>query len=304
MTKTMTQKGKEMSNRTPHPIYDEAYIYKQPSSKNWTMDYKDQFGKRVRKSSKTQDKREALKRLGENITLIERVKSGEISITSEKKITVQYSVKETIKHLNNKIQKPAYSVYIRELKRFSSKYGELDIKEVSKKILTEHLDQGYSKVRYGMIKTALKIMLTLSKDDNRINNYPEFPSVNDIYKKKPEPREGLTEKQVEQIRARFDIKSRAVRQIKMVNGEITYGHRKTTAVERENARIIAFLIELMYETGARPGELRYLRRCDLKIDDPFDTDEVDQFNPDSYIFLKITESKTFLSIKKALYRAF
>lgn len=243
-----------MTERIPHPLHDEAYIYKRPGSQFWFMDYKNANGNRTRKSTKTTDKRQALQNLSENIILIKKIKSGEISITESKKITVKKVIAETIEHYRNvQPQKPTYRVYIRELKTFAITHGEKDINELNRKILREYFSQNFSKSRFGMIRTALKTMFILAEESEYIKLVPEFP--NNIETKKVEKREGMKKEQVQAIIKRFSEKSK--------NDKMEVSRRKATDVEKENARILCTFMILLYHSGARIGEIRHLKPSDV-----------------------------------------
>lgn len=246
--------GQNMIERTPHPTHDEAYIFKRSGGKFWIMEFKNPNGKRTRKTTKTENKREALRILGENITLIKKINSGEITILESKLYTCSRAVAETIRHYQNKKpQKPTYKVYIRELKAFADRYGDLDISRVNRKILREYFSQHFSKSRLGMIRTALRTMFVLCEDSEYIKSIPDFPT--NIETKKTNKREGLKKDQVQAIIHRFYTKS--------ITDKFGECHRKASDVEKDNARIMATLMILLYHTGARIGELRHLKPSDI-----------------------------------------
>lgn len=243
-----------MIERTEHPFHKNSYIYKQKGSKNWFMEYKNSNGKRTRKTTKTSDKKEALRKLGDNVTLISKVESGEISIVENNQITVKKAVNETIKfYQNSKPQKPVYKVYVRELKAFSNNYGGLKVDDINRKILREYLSKNLSKSRLGMIRTAIRTMFMLCEDSGHIERIPDFPR--NIETKKQKKREGLKEEQIKAIIKRFTEKS--------VMKQHPSSRRISTDVERENSRIISVLMTLLYHTGARIGELRYLKPANI-----------------------------------------
>lgn len=249
MTRPMAKGTLIMTVRIEHPLHENAYIYKQKDSKNWFMDYKNANGKRTRKTSGTDDKRQALLTLSENITLIKKVKSGEITIVESKQIKVKKAVSMTIDFYEKSVkQKSAYTVYKRELRYFSERYGDLKVEDINIKILREYLDQYLSKSRFGMIKTALRRMFLLCEEGGYIDKRPDFPP--DIETKDTNRREGLKKHQVFAIIKRFKDKS--------LNEKLPTSRRKAIPVERENARIISLLATTLYFTGARIGELRYL----------------------------------------------
>lgn len=264
-----------MTERIPHPLHDEAYIYQRPRSKFWFMDYKNANGSRTRKTTKTTDKREALRLLSENLTLIKKIQSGEISIVDSKKITVQKAILETINYYKTvKPQKPTYKVYIRELKNFSEQHGEQGINEINRKILRAYFSQNFSKSRLGMIRTALKTMFILCEDSEYIKSTPEFPS--NIETKKAIKRDGMKKEQVQAIIKRFYEKSES--------DKLELSRRKATDLEKENARIICTLMILLYNTGARIGEIRNIKPSDIS----HRYDEKGQF----LAAIKLRESKT------------
>lgn len=243
-----------MTERIAHPLHDEAYIYKRPGSQFWFMDYKNANGNRTRKSTKTTDKRQALQNLSENIILIKKIKTGEISVTESKKITVKKVVAETIDYLTYiKPQIPTYKVYIRELKNFAEIHGENDINEINRQILRAYFSQNFSKSRLGMIRTAIRTMFILCEDSKYINEIPEFPK--NIRTKDVNKREGMEKDQVQAIIKRFYHKS--------IYEKLDSAHRKTSEIEKENARIICTLLILLYHTGARIGEIRHLKPSDV-----------------------------------------
>lgn len=250
----MPQQDQKMTERIPHPLHDEAYIYKRPRSQFWFMDYKNANGNRTRKSTKTTDKRQALQQLSENITLIKKIRSGEITITESNKITVQKAIAETIRYYTNlKPQKPTYKVYIRELKNFSELHGEKAITEINRKILRAYFSQNFSKSRLGMIRTSLRTMFILCEDSEYIKAIPDFPT--NIETKKINKREGMKKEQVQAIIKRFYEKSKT--------DKLELSHRKASEIEKENARIICTLMILLYNTGARIGEIRHLKPSDV-----------------------------------------
>ena len=243
-----------MADRIPHPFYENAYLYKQPKSKFWTMDYKNADGKRTRKSSKKTDKNEAIKVLSENLMLIEKVRSGEITLTNQSKNTVNKAVKETIRYYESlTLQKPVYKNYKRLLNNFADKYGNLPIESVNRKVLREHLNQNYSRAVLDNIKTSLKTMFIICEDNGYIDRSPEFPT--GITTKKSKLRVGIDKKQVEILIKRFMEKS--------LNSKFEGKRRVSSPVEMENARICAIAIMLLYYTGARIGEIKKLKGEDF-----------------------------------------
>lgn len=264
-----------MTERIPHPLHDEAYIYKRPRSQFWFMDYKNANGNRTRKSTKTTDKRQALQQLSENIILIKKIRSGEITLAENKKMTVKKVIAETIGHYQTKEpQKPTFKVYIRELKNFSELHGEKDINEINRKILRAYFSKNFSKSRLGMIRTALRTMFILCEDSHYIKATPDFPK--NIETQDTKKREGLKKDQVYAILKRFSTKSKT--------DKFELSHRKATDVEKENARILATLMAVLYHTGARIGEIRHLKPSDIS----HRYDESGQF----IATINIRESKT------------
>lgn len=262
-----------MTKRIEHPHHSNAYIYKQPKSQNWFMDYRNSNGKRTRKTTKTSDKNKALVLLSENLILINKIKSGEIVITDDSDIKVKSAIIQTINFFDNiKPQKKIYGNYKRELRYFDETYGHLKLSQITTGELRNYLSQGYSKSRLGMIRTALTTMFRTMKESNHIAMIPDFPSR--IAYQPPKKRSGLRRDQVQAVIQRFYNKWNS---IKMDSS------RKSSDVERENARIIYLITMTLYECGARIGELEELKPRDLLYE---------RANGENKAYLNITKSKT------------
>lgn len=277
MPKSMTiniHKRQVMTERIEHPQHPKAYIYKQPKSQNWFMDYRNSNGKRTRRTTKTDDQNEALALLSENLILIKKVKSGEISITDDADLLVRNAVTKTIKFFDStKPQKQIHDNYKRELRYFAEQYGHLKLSRITTGELRTYLSQGYSKSRLGMIRTALTTMFRTMKESNHINTIPDFPSR--ISYKPQEKRKGLKKEQVQALIERFYNKWK--------NGKQMNSSRRAKDIEKENARIIYLMIRTLYESGARIGEIEELKPRDLAYE---------KVNRENRAYLNITKSKT------------
>ena len=246
-----------------HPT-EKAFLYTQQGSKKIYMGYYSPDGKRRLKSTKTDDLEEAKIKLQEQLFLNKAEKSGQITVRHDKTETVFYIADKIIKELEiTKTPKTTYTQIIRKLKEIQDVYNDLDIKRLNRKELKKVFDIPRSKPQLSYLKTAINKIFEYAEDEEIINGKPSLPKPKILKFKK----------------GRFPISDDQFQ--KLISFLIDKNENEKNIIKKENKDLLVLMMILLYQTGARLGEIRGLKIKDLKL-----------FNNEEVSSIYLTDSKT------------
>lgn len=279
-----------MTERFKFDMFENAYIYKQKNTKNWTLDYRDIQGNRIRKSAKTSDKREALRKLNSILSVIEMQKEGDYIFATVNK-------KSIIKIIDNLIQieekrKPTeykrlswneYNLkethYIRrfeKLKEHLKNKGVVHLQDFKTKEIRDFLDQNFSKTELGYRLIIINKIFDYATENNLIENRPAIPK--NIQYKKPKKKTSIPKEKMEYF---FDYLEEVSSHYEM-QSELKKVDNKPNKLDKRIHWLYEALLTyclILRTTGMRTSEAEAIKLENFTI-------------KDNEVFLYITESKT------------
>jgi integrase len=263
--------------REKHPTNSKASIYKQKGSKNWYLDYYIELdGKTKRKqvSSKTSDKKEALRQLDEILIVARLIKEGKIDLKEKNYKSVSDIAKIIIKRLEKPTKpKSIYKEYIRILRQIEKHYKNFDIKKLNTAELRTYFNEDeYSQTNIRVIRKGFLYIFEYAEENNLIDKIPKFPKV-EI--KKPVKRESFEKEELDIVKERM----------------LKISRRNSNITIKENFNLMYYFLYILEETGIRYGELRELETKNI-------------IEQNGSTFLKLVKSKTnkrrvLISVKAA-----
>lgn len=229
-----------------HPT-EKAFLYYQKNSKKIYMSYYDNRGKRVQQSTKKENIEEAKIELQHKLFLLKAERDGQI--------TIKQNSTSSVSNLANQVRedilirkKPAttYKEIARKLKLIAETFGDLDIKQLSRKEMKILFNEELSKPQLSYLKSAFKLIFETAEDEGYISTFPPFPRSNI---KKFE-------------KSRFPISQ--AQWLKLHDFLFNLIENETNKLRRENRFLLLCAMILLKEAGPRIGEIRQAKVKDIK----------------------------------------
>tara|TARA_Y100001978_G_C23693431_1_gene436135 strand:+ start:295 stop:1434 length:1140 start_codon:yes stop_codon:yes gene_type:complete len=248
-----------------HPT-EKAFLYTQNGSKKIYMGYYSPDGKRRLKSTKTEDLEQAKVKLQEQIFLLNAERTGQITIQHDKKKTVGYIAKQIIKQLEEtKHPKTTWTKIRTRLNEIIDLYENYDVRKLRRKELKTIFEISRTQPQLSYLRTALNKIFEYAEDEEYIDGKPTYPKA--IIKPFIKKRFPITDKQYNEL---------LIFLMRLCKND-------KNRLRKENKNLLIFMCQLLYSTGARVGELKYLKMSDIKISNREDKN--------NFIYLPVSKTK-------------